>query len=225
MLMFVFFFKQNTADEMRISDWSSDVCSSDLACDRSGRRIAVAIGISRMRFGPERNFVCIIRDVTARKQAESRLAEALRDAEEANRAKSQFLATMSHELRTPLNAIIGFSDMIREELLGPIGVPTYVEYARDISESGSHLLSIINDILDISKIEAGQATINPERLDVRQVISGCVDLMQHQADAAGVTLVLEVEAACPLLYADARSMKQIVINLVSNAIKIGRAHV
>src|SRR3546814_12974550 len=74
---------------------------------------------------------------------------------------------MSHELRTPLNAIIGFSDMIREELLGPIGVPTYVEYARDISESGSHLLSIINDILDISKIEAGQATTNPERLDVR----------------------------------------------------------
>ncbi len=189
------------------------------ARDRDGRSIPVSIGVSRMKFASGRNFVCVVRDITARKLSKRRLAEALREAEEANRAKSQFLATMSHELRTPLNAIIGFSDMIRGELLGPVGVPAYREYARDISESGTHLLAIINDILDISKIEAGQARIEPEWLDAGQLIAGCVGLLQHQAEAAGVRVTQEVEPGCPALYADSRSLKQIVINLMSNAIK------
>jgi signal transduction histidine kinase/cbb3-type cytochrome oxidase subunit 3 len=139
-------------------------------------------------------------------------------AEAASLSKSQFLANMSHELRTPLNAIIGFSDMMKGQLLGPIGSPRYLEYARDIHSSGTHLLSLINDVLDMSKIEAGRYTIHPERLDGAEMLRSCARLVRVRASEAGITLGIGVAQELPL-EADARALKQVLLNLLTNAIK------
>ena len=154
------------------------------------------------------------------------LAEFARDlgrardkADAANAAKSAFLATMSHELRTPLNAIIGFSELIRDELAGDIGDRKYCDYARDIHASGQHLLALINDILDVSKAEAGKLEINDEIVDVTESVRSCVRLCQARADSAGADLVQEVPADLPQLRADRRRLKQILINLITNALK------
>ena len=152
----------------------------------------------------------------------ARLAEeneiAKQRAEAANLSKSQFLANMSHELRTPLNAIIGFSDMMKSQLLGPIGSVRYLEYARDIHASGTHLLSLINDVLDMSKIEAGRYTIHPEPLDAAEMLRTCARLVRVRANEAGVALGIGVSQELPLT-ADARALKQILLNLLTNAIK------
>ena len=152
---------------------------------------------------------------TARYEAEmARIA-----AEDANRAKSQFLATMSHELRTPLNAILGFSEIIKDCAFGPEAVDRYVEYAADVYASGQHLLDLINDILDISKIEAGKLEIEPEMLDLVHVLRSCVRLVAVRARDHGLTLSLDLPEHRLMLYADFRAIKQIVFNLLSNAIK------
>jgi signal transduction histidine kinase len=152
----------------------------------------------------------------------ARLAEenevAKQRAEAANMSKSQFLANMSHELRTPLNAIIGFSDLMKGQLIGPIGSPRYLEYARDIHSSGTHLLSLINDVLDMSKIEAGRYTIHPEPLDAAEMLRNCARLVRVRASEAGVALGIGVSQELPLK-ADARALKQILLNLLTNAIK------
>jgi signal transduction histidine kinase len=152
----------------------------------------------------------------------ARLAEeneiAKQRAEAANMSKSQFLANMSHELRTPLNAIIGFSDMMKGQLLGPIGSVRYIEYARDIHSSGTHLLSLINDVLDMSKIEAGRYTIHPEPLDAAEMLRTCERLVRVRASEAGVALGIAAAQELPLS-ADARALKQILLNLLTNAIK------
>ncbi len=152
---------------------------------------------------------------TARQEAERHG----RSAEAANHAKSQFLATMSHELRTPLNAILGFSEIISQQAFGPSSVPQYAEYAKDINNSGQHLLALINDILDIAKIEAGKLEIRPERLGVRDVLESCFRLNRVRADERRVELNLEVAADAGYIHADERAIKQIVFNLLSNAIK------
>lgn len=154
-----------------------------------------------------------------RRRAEQRLAEALRTAEIANHSKSQFLANMSHELRTPLNAIIGFSEMIREEMFGPIGTPEYIEYIGDIHSSGRHLLELINDILDISKIEAGQFEIDETWADLKILANWSADLVRHRAQENQVTLVIEIADNIPQAYVDERAVKQIMLNLLSNATK------
>ena len=159
---------------------------------------------------------------TAMVRAEHSRQDALvaRDAaERASRMKSMFLATMSHELRTPLNAIIGFSELIHTELHGPHGDPRYQEYGGLIHNAGQHLLSLINDVLDMSKIEAGKFELNRESFDVREVIRDCADLMRDRAGQARVE-VLEIVPTAPLrIHADQRAMKQILLNLLSNAIK------
>ena len=167
-----------------------------------------------------------ISDITERKQAEEGLKEANRqlfiargEAERANRAKSDFLATMSHELRTPLNAILGFSDVIRGETLGPLTPVKYLEYAGDIHASGKHLLELINDILDLSKIEAGKLTITPETLSVRTVFQDCSKFMKEQAAQKGVSLKCAAAAEIPDLRADKRALVQILFNLVGNAVR------
>ena len=154
------------------------------------------------------------------------LAEFARDlgrardkADAANAAKSAFLATMSHELRTPLNAIIGFSELIRDELAGDIGERKYCDYARDIHASGQHLLALINDILDVSKAEAGKLEISDEIIDVSESVRSCIRLCRSRADSAGAKLVDDLPADLPLLRADRRRMKQILINLITNALK------
>ncbi len=139
-------------------------------------------------------------------------------AESASRAKSEFLANMSHELRTPLNAIIGFSEIMQREMFGPLGDRRYKEYSGDILSSGQHLLALINDILDMSKIEAGKLTLRPEPLDLTEIAEDVVRLVRTRAEAGGLTLAIEVPDL-PAVDADYRALKQILLNLLSNAVK------
>jgi len=164
------------------------------------------------------HFVAIQQDVTDRVEMEHELVSAKERAELSDRSKTEFIANMSHELRTPLNAIIGFSEIIEQELYGPIGVPRYNKYLTDIRESGEHLLGIINDILDLSRIEAGQMHLNESEIDVSALVGSCISRMRHRAAAAGVELEYLVEAL-PALYADSRVIRQILINLFDNAVK------
>ncbi len=145
--------------------------------------------------------------------------EASRQAQAANQAKSAFLAAMSHELRTPLNSILGFSEVIRDEIFGPLGTHRYADYASDIHTSGRHLLDLINDVLDLSKIEAGKLDLALEPVDVRQLLQSCSKLVRERAQQQGLALLLETEPMLPEITADERAVKQIVLNLLSNALK------
>jgi PAS domain S-box-containing protein len=158
-------------------------------------------------------------DITERKQVEDSMLAAKQEAELANRAKSEFLANISYELRTPLNAIIGFAEIIKNEILGAIGISGYREYAEDIHDSGQHLLKLINDILDMSKVQAGKDELREGTLDVTETIRSCVTLMSGRAHGAGLAIELDVPDILPPLYADGRKLKQILINLLSNAVK------
>lgn len=140
-------------------------------------------------------------------------------AEKANRMKSMFLATMSHELRTPLNAVIGFSQLMEAETFGPLGSPRYREYTGLVQKAGRHLLDLINDILDMSKIEAGKFELHRERIDVRLLVSECSMLMRERAKQAGIALQEEVPSEALHVEADHRAIKQILLNLLSNAVK------
>jgi two-component system, cell cycle sensor histidine kinase PleC len=144
-------------------------------------------------------------------------AEKIR-AEGANKAKSEFLANMSHELRTPLNAINGFSEIMVGEMFGAMGDPRYKEYAQDILSSGQHLLALINDILDMSKIEAGKMNLRFEPMRLQDVIEDAARLMRNRADAAGLELKVDLPAL-PEVEADYRALKQVILNLLSNAVK------
>jgi two-component system cell cycle sensor histidine kinase PleC len=152
-----------------------------------------------------------------------RLAEDLKvasdEAQAANRAKSEFLAAMSHELRTPLNAIIGFSEIIKNESFGPVGGSRYCDYAKDINDSGQHLLDLINDILDLSKIESGMDELYEEPIDVPNIIDSVLRLVRQRANQRKIAFELDVADRPPLLVADERKLKQILVNLLTNAVK------
>jgi signal transduction histidine kinase len=154
-----------------------------------------------------------------RKRVQLQLVAEKEKAELANRAKSDFIANMSHELRTPLNAIIGFSQLMASEVFGPAGHPNYKAYSQDIQDSGVHLLAVINDILDLSKIEAGKAELHEEPVDPCDGIRRCLRVVAERAVAAGLALVERLDAGLPALRADKRMFKQIVLNLLSNAVK------
>jgi len=145
--------------------------------------------------------------------------EARRRAEAANRAKSRFLATMSHELRTPLNAILGFSEVMKTELFGPMDNPTYREYAGNIHDSGRHLLHLINEILDLTRIESGRYELHEEPMRLADVAAECHKLLKLRADGKGLQVLEEFEPDLPVVWADQRAMRQICLNLMSNALK------
>jgi PAS domain S-box-containing protein len=166
-----------------------------------------------------RVLIYTFRDITERRRTEEAQRQAMEEAVAANRAKTEFLANMSHELRTPLNAIIGFSEMLRQEMLGPLGHATYRAYCNDIYNSGAHLLEVINDVLDMSKIEAGEMKLHEERVDVAEVAQACTRLIHERAKKAKVSLSLDCATALPALRADARLVKQILLNLLSNSVK------
>ena len=153
------------------------------------------------------------------KENASILKEALSEAERSNRVKSEFLATMSHEFRTPLNAILGFSDLMRGEHFGPLGAKNYKDYMQDIHDSGAHMLALVNDVLDISQIEAGMRPLVKESIDIRDLLAECVKKLEVLANNKGIALSTEIADDVPDLYADNRSVVQIVQNLLSNAIK------
>jgi PAS domain S-box-containing protein len=159
------------------------------------------------------------RDVTEAVEAEHRLREAKSQAEAANQAKSAFLANMSHELRTPLNAIIGFAEMMTSGILRNIGIERYIAYAGDIRRSGLHLLDIVNDVLDMARIEAGRSELSETELALKDTVSEVTAILSTQLEEAGLSLICEIDPDLPLLRADDRAIRQILINLLSNAIK------
>ena len=161
----------------------------------------------------------VIRDISRRKHVEEELTSARRAAEAASLHKSQFLANVSHELRTPLNAIIGFADVIATECFGPIGNERYLEYLDDIKRSGHHVLDLVNDLLDISKIEAGKLDLAFEAVPLNEVMAEIVALMQPQANRERVLVRSNLPSSVPPVVADRRSIRQIALNLVANAIR------
>jgi signal transduction histidine kinase len=166
-----------------------------------------------------RSNVRLEKEILERKRVEAELRTAKDEAEVASRAKSEFLAMVSHELRTPLNAVIGFSEMLTNEMFGPIGDGRYVGYAADIRSSGLHLLSLINDILDLSKVEANSFELSEEELDVPGLVGEALHLVEVKAEAGKIRLKPELRPDMQALFADERAFKQIVLNLLSNAVK------
>lgn len=158
-------------------------------------------------------------DMNDRVHAELGLRKAKEAAELANRAKSEFLANMSHELRTPLNAIIGFSEILRTEAFGKLGHENYKEYSTDIHSAGEHLLQVINDILDVAKIEAGQLQLSEREISLENLVDACFRMLSVRASDAGVELVKEIPSDLPTVFADETRIKQILVNLISNAVK------
>jgi len=184
-----------------------------------GSTLIADVALTRLPDQPNAAFVALLHDVTDMKMREAELRAARDQAEAASNSKSQFLANMSHELRTPLNAVIGFSEIMKTELLGPIGTETYRGYSHSIHDSAKHLLGIINDILDISSIESGSPRLYEGIHVPEHICQSVVALVAGRADVAQVKLAINVDPDTDLLYADGRMMKQMLINLVGNAIK------
>jgi signal transduction histidine kinase len=196
------------------------------ALRQSGRFTALAAQLTRAGDNLERDAQTTHEATQALqvqlKEALTRLRAArhkANEADRANQAKSAFLAMMSHELRTPLSAIIGFAEMIEQQAMGPIGNAKYSAYAADIRESGQHLLGIINDILDLSKVEAGKETLHEQDIPFESLISGARILLEGRAREAGVRLVFDCPVDLPGVRADKRRLTQILVNLLSNGIK------
>ena len=169
--------------------------------------------------GPDREVVSVMRDVTERKAQQQVLENAHAEAERANAAKGRFLATMSHELRTPLNAVIGFSEMLVNDEALNIGAERRRDYAQLINDSGQHLLSVVNGILDMSRIEMGHFEITPEPFVLAAVVGNCCDLLALRARESGIDLVVRHSEGVPEIVADKRAVKQVLFNLLANAIK------
>jgi len=179
--------------------------------------------LSRRAHGEERRLRAHVAELEATQaileKTSAELSAALEAAEAGSRAKSSFLASMSHELRTPLNAVLGFSETMEKEVHGPLGATQYREYVQDIHRSGAHLLSLINDILDVSRLDAGRCELQEEAFDLADEIEESMHMLSGQAHKAQVCLKSEIAPGLPLLNGDRRRMRQILLNLLSNALK------
>jgi PAS domain S-box-containing protein len=186
---------------------------------RQGGRIPLFMTMGRVGDGEDRKYSAVLRDMTAWKRAEADLVEARRTAEKASEQKSDVLAKISHEIRTPLNAIIGFTEVMSEERFGPVGNERYKGYLQDIQQSGAYLLSLINDLLDLAKIEAGRMDLTFTGVSVNDIATAAVGLLQPEANRQRVVLRTGLAPKLPSVVADERSLRQIVINVLSNAVK------
>jgi PAS domain S-box-containing protein len=184
---------------------------------RQGGLVPLYLTIGRIEDGEK--LCAVLRDVTAWKRTEEELIKSRQQAERASTAKSEFLAKISHEIRTPLNAIIGFSEVMMDERFGPVGNDRYRQYLRDIHASGGHLISLLNDLLDLSKIEAGKLELSFVSVNLNDLVQQCVAIMQEQANKERVIIRTSLPANLPQIVADARSVRQIALNLLSNSIK------
>ena len=202
-------------DTYRLMDARQEI----IGLRKNGTEFPAAASVSRNVFEGETYFTVMLQDTTERRAAEAARLKALKEAEKANKAKSEFMASMSHELRTPLNSILGFSEMIANQYLGPIGVERYSKYAEDISFSGRHLLELVNQILDIERIEAGKYQLEMELIAVPDLLCECSRLLEKRAEDAGILLNFVVVEDTLSLHADRRALLQILINLITNAIK------
>ena len=181
--------------------------------------IPLFMTVGRISSSEGRRFCAVLRDITHWKRTEAELVAARRAAETASHQKSEFLARVSHEIRTPINAIIGFSEVMIEERFGPVENERYREYLRDIRTSGEHVVSLINDLLDISKIEAGRLDLSFAAVPLNDLVRECLSLMQPQANRAHVVLRSGLSKEVPAIVADQRTLRQIVLNLLSNSVK------
>jgi len=191
---------------------------------KNGVQLWTEISISYTELGHIPAVVAIVRDITTRKRMSEELRTALYAVSEANKAKSEFLASMSHELRTPLNAIVGFSDLMLTQVMGPLGNPRYREYIGDIHRSGLQLLGLIDDLLDLSRIDAGRANLVEQNVSLRHVITEACRMVDLQAKQSSVSVVIGLPSDLPLVLGDKRRIMQIVLNLLSNAVKFTPAH-
>jgi PAS domain S-box-containing protein len=187
--------------------------------DRSGVSIPLALTLARIGPSEAPQFCALVRDLSRERDTERRLIAAREAAEAASAAKTDFLAQVSHEIRTPLHAILGFSEVILEERFGPVGNERYKDYIKDIHASGSHVMSLADDLLDLSKIEAGKLELAFASVDANSVIRECVSLMQPQAARERVIMRVSLHDRLPRVMVDERSLKQIMLNLMSNAVK------
>ncbi|HEV7329289.1 MAG TPA: ATP-binding protein [Bosea sp. (in: a-proteobacteria)] len=186
---------------------------------RQGGRIPLFMTMGRIAEGPDSKFCAVLRDITAWKKTEGELVEARKAAEKASAQKSDVLAKISHEIRTPLNAIIGFAEVMAEERFGPIENERYKEYLRDIHQSGGYVISLVNDLLDLAKIEAGKLDLDFVSVNLNEIALSAVNLLQPEAQRGRVVLRSGLAPKLPPVVADERSLRQIVINLLSNAVK------
>jgi PAS domain S-box-containing protein len=189
---------------------------------RQGGLVPLFMTLGRIGEDGEK-FCAVLRDLTPWKRSEEELLESKRRAERTSAAKSDFLAKISHEIRTPLNTVLGFSEVMIEEQFGPIGNERYREYAKDIHTAGGHLVSLINDLLDLSKIEAGKLDLTFASVNLNGLVQQCVALMQPQANRERIIIRTSLAPNLPPVVADARSIRQIVLNLLSNSIKFAGA--
>lgn len=189
---------------------------------RRGGPIPLFMTIGRIGAQDELRFCAVMRDLTQWKKVERELHDARREAEHTSALKSDFLAKISHEIRTPLNAILGFAEVIIDERFGPVGNERYKDYLKDIHTSGNHVLSLVNDLLDLSKIEAGKLDLNFVSVDSNRIVNECVSIMQAQAIRERVIMRLSLAPRLPNIVADERSLRQIVLNILSNAIKFNQ---
>ncbi len=206
-------FLDRVVDGTAASDTVLDIAA------RAGENRLVPLALTLTRIAGDR-FAAMLRDSTARKQSEEELRNAKREAIKAATAKSEFLAKVSHEIRTPLNAMTGFAEVIMAERFGPIGNERYREYVKDIHAAGTHLVSMLNDLLDLSRIETGKAQLNFANISLNDLTQQCVGIMQPQANKARIIIRTALTPALPQVVADERSLRQIVLNLLSNSIRL-----
>ena len=184
---------------------------------RDGRLLPLSLSIGRLSSGDK--YCAVFRDISHWKKIEEELRTAKRDAQKTAVAKAEFLAKVSHEIRTPLNAMTGFAEVMMAERFGPIGNERYRTYLKDIHASGNHLVSLLNDLLDLSKIEAGKLDLTFANVSLNELTQQCVGIMQPQANKERIIIRTSLTPGLPQVVADARSVRQIVLNLLSNSVK------